>query len=217
MNPLLDKIRKLLRLANDHGATAHEAAAALAKAQQIATENGISLTDVPDDDDTTHGLTHIAHPSQAGLPHRLASQLVKTHFGVSTLFDSNGRRAVIHIIGTPLQAQLATYVYTYLVRVLRQSWRGRANKRLRDREAFLRGFTQAIGRKLPKVFPQDGLVLSSEAYIAAKLLPPGAKITRIAEGKKSLADSAYRDGFMAGVDTEIHNAIQGSDPTKLIQ
>jgi len=217
MNPVIDKIRKLLRLANDQGATTHEAAAAMAKAQQIATENGISLTDVPDDCGTTNGLTHIPHPSQAGLPHKLASRLIRNHFGLATLFDSTGRKAVIHIIGTPLQAQLATYVYIYLVRVLRQSWRCRENKRLRDREAFLRGFAHAISNKLPEVFPQDGLILSAEAYIAAKLIGPGAKLTHFTASKKPLSDSAWRNGYLAGVDTGIHNAIHGSGTNCLLQ
>lgn len=215
MTSIIDKIRKILRLGNDHGATAEEACAALAKAQQLAAEYGISLTEIPDESDTASGLTHGSVPSLAGLPQKLAAHLVKRHFGVATLFDPLGARPLIHIIGAPVQIELATYVYVYLVRVIRQAWPRRHNKRLRDREAFLRGFAQAISKKLPQVFPQDGLVLSSDAYIADVLIGPGARLVTTAAGsKKPMSDRAFHHGFMAGSETSIHNAIT-PPPTQL--
>lgn len=215
MNPIIDKIRKILRLGNDHGATAEEASSALAKAQQLAADYGISLTEIPDESDRTSGLTHASVPSLAGLPHKLASQLVKQHFGVATLFDPLGARPLIHIVGTPNQIDLATYVYVYLVRVIRQAWQRRDNKRLRDREAYLRGFSKAISQKLPRVFPQDALVLSVEAYIDSVLIGPGAKRVNLSTGsKKPMSDLAFHHGFRAGTDTAIHNAIT-PPPTQL--
>ena len=208
MNPIIDKIRKILRLGNDHGATAEEAASALAKAQQLAAEYGISLTEIPDESDTASGLTHASVPSLAGLPHKLASGLVERHFGVATLFDPLGAKPLIHIVGTPNQIDLATYVYVYLVRVIRQSWQRRPNKRLRDRESYLRGFTVAISKKLPRVFPQDGLVLSADAYINGVLIVPGTKlVSRDGGRKKPLSDRAFHHGYAAGTGTAIHNAI----------
>lgn len=208
MTPIIEKIRKILRLGNDHGATAAEAAAALAKAQALAAEYGISLTEIPAEDDSASGLTHGSLESQAGLPHKLASQLVRRHFGVATLFDPLGARPLIHIVGTPVQIELATYVYVYLVRVIRQAWQRRDNKRLRDREAFLRGFASAISKQLPRVFPQDGLVLSTDAYINQVLIGPGTKlVTTEATGKKPMSDLAFHHGFRAGNETRIHNAI----------
>lgn len=209
MNPIIEKIKKLLRLGKDKAASAAEAAAALAKAQELAASAGVSLTEIPDDCDDAGHLTHISTPSQAGLPHRLASRLVKRHFGVDTLFDSTGTKAVIHIVGTPLQAQLATYVYTYLVRTLRQSWQRRGNRRLRDRESYLRGFSAAISNKLPEVFPQDGLVVSTEHYIQQTLLGPGGKSVAIGgKGKKSLSDASFHHGYLAGIDAGIRNAMR---------
>ena len=207
MNPIIDKIKKLLRLGKDQAASAAEAAAALAKAQELAAANGISLTEIPDDSEESSALSHVTTPSQAGLPHKLASRLIKRHFGVDTLFDSTGRKAVIHIVGTPLQAQLATYVYTYLVRALRQSWKRRNNRRLRDRESYLRGFAAAISNQLPEVFPQTGLVLSTEHYIQSNLLAPGERIVTLPNSKKSLADASFHHGFMAGADAGIRNAM----------
>lgn len=210
MNPAIDKIRKLLRLAKDRAASPAEAASAMAKAQQIAAENSISLTEIPDDCDPSNSLTHVTTKSQAGLPHCLAAQAVKRHFGVATIFDPNGAHASIHIIGTPLQAELATYVYVYLVRVLRQAWLKRANRRLRDRESFLRGFAVAIREQLPEVFPQDGLILSSKAYIEQQIIGPNGRIREIGGKPKPLADSSFINGYRAGKKAGIRNAIPGT-------
>lgn len=215
MNPIIEKIKKLLRLGKDSAASAAEAAAALSKAQELAAANGISLTEIPVDAEESSALSHVTIPSLAGLPHKLASRLVKRHFGVDTLFDPTGRKAVIHIVGTPLQAQLATYVYTYLVRALRQSWQRRNNRRLRDRESYLRGFASAISNQLPEVFPQSGLVLSTEHYIQSHLLAPGERIVTLPNSKKSLADASFHHGFMAGADAGIRNAMSFSQTPEL--
>lgn len=212
---LIEKIKKLLRLGKDKGATAAEASSALAKAQQLAAEHGISLSEIGEADEETGVLTHISVPSLKGLPHRLASGLIKRHFGVDTLFDSTGAKAVMHIIGTPSQAQLAEYVYIYLVRALRQSWQQRENRRLKNREAFLRGFSHAISRQLPEVFPQTGLILSHQSYIEDRLLNPGEKLTSLPVSKKPLSEAAFSHGLRAGRQAGIRNAIRGSETLSL--
>ena len=212
---LTEKIKKLLRLGNCKGATAAEASMALAKAQQLAAEHGISLSEIGDTEDGQSGLTHITVPSQAGLPHKLASGIIKRHFGVDTLFDPTGDKATIHIIGTPSQAQLAEYVYVYLVRTIRKSWQSRENRRLKNRESFLRGFAHAISSQLPAVFPQTGLILSCKHYIEDKLMSPGEKLRTLPLSKKSLTQAAFSEGLRAGRKTGIRNALRGSDTLNL--
>lgn len=207
MTPITAKIRKLLALGRNGAATANEAAVALDKARRLAAEHGISLTEIPADDSPGSWLTHITTPSLQGLPQRLASDLVTRHFGVSTLFDPTVRPAVIHIVGTRDQAELATYVYVYLVRTIRRSWVRRQNRRLRDREAFLRVFCHAIGRMLPAVFPQTGLILSARHYIETTLIRPGERIVTLKPGKPKMADQAFFHGLRAGRAAGIRNAI----------
>lgn len=212
MNPIVDKIRKLLRLGRDGAATPAEAAAAMAKAMRMAAEHGIDLSQMPPDDPERGGMTHATEPSQAGLPHRLASQLVKRHFNVATLFDSTGRKPAIHFIGHEENCQLASYCYVYLVRSMRAAWRNRENRRLRNRDAFLRGYAAAIDSLMPETFHREGLILSADRYIETVILAgkAGVKIADMKPVKSSLSDSAFRHGYRAGKAGGIRNAIRGT-------
>lgn len=211
MNPIIDKIRKLLRLGRDSAASPAEAASAMAKALQLAAEHGIDLGKLPADDGKGGGMTHQTENSTKGMAQHQASRLVKRHFGVQTLFDSTGLKPVVHFIGLEENCHLARYCYVFLVRSMNTAWRKRANRRLRDREAFIRGYAVAIDRAMPAVFHQPGLVLSSDSYIERVFMSPGTKITEFGGKAAKLSDAAFREGFVTGTDAGIHNAIRGTD------
>lgn len=212
MNPIVEKIKKLLRLGNNKGASFAEAASALRKAQELAAEHGIDIGAIPIGADGVEGVTHVTESSQKGVPHRLASGIVRRHFGVDTLFDSTGSKPVIHFIGIETQCQIASYVYVYLVRTMRAAWRNRTNRRLRDRDSFLRGFAQAVESMIPEKFHQPGLVVSSKRYIEGVLLGPDAKLKTIGGGKPAkISDAAFFQGYRDGKKAEIHNAVRGSN------
>ena len=211
MNPIIDKIRKLLRLGRDSAASPAEAALAMAKALQLAAEHGIDLAKLPSEDGKGGGLTHQTENSTKGMAQSLASGIVKRHFGVDTLFDSTGPRKVIHFIGMEDNCHLARYCYVYLVRASRAAWRKRLNRRLRDRSAFLRGYFVAIDRAMPAVFHRPGLVLSVDSYIQATFASPGTKLSVSSPKPAKLSDAAFREGFVTGTEAGIHNAIRGTD------
>lgn len=215
MNPIIEKIKKLLRLSKDGAATAEEAAAALAKAMQLAAQAGVSLADIPADSDSGV-LGHQTIDSQAGPAHLLAAGLVKKHFGVDTLFDSRGGKKRIHFIGLPEQIDLASYVYTYLVRTMRSAWRKRGNRRLRDREAFLKGFACAINRLMPAAFHRPGLILSAERYVEDVIIgqDSNVKMSNL-KGPEAKSDRAFHHGFEAGDKAGIRNALRGSNTLNL--
>ncbi len=211
----INRLKKLLRLSRDKAATPAEAALALAKARQIAETAGIDLTAIPQDESGTFGMNHVTEPSQAGILHRLGARIVREYFGVQTLFDSRevhrGGKRVIHFIGSEVNCELARYVYIYLVRLMRDAWRLRENRRLRDRESFLRGFAIAIEGQIPPTFNLSGLIPSADAYIEGVIMRGnGVLVTPKKKGKIKLSDSAFRNGFIAGTDASIHNAIKTS-------
>lgn len=213
MNPIIDKIRKLLRLSRDSKATPNEAATAMAKAMKLASDHGIDLSALPSDDPGRGGMSHVTEPSQCGPAHRMASGIVKRHFGVATLFDSTGSRAVIHFIGIETNCQIASYCYIYLVRSMRQAWRKRENRRLRDRQSFLRGYASAINSLMPGVFHQNGIILCADNYIEAVIFAGrhGIKIRTTKPSAAKISDASFHHGFVAGQKGGIHNAIRGTD------
>ena len=214
---LIEKIKKLLRLAKDGAATPAEAANALAKAIAIAAENDVDLSKIPDDSSTGAGMSHATEPSQAGVPHRLASRIVSRHFGVEAIFDSTGVKPVIHFVGLEENCHLAIYCYVYLVRSMRSAWRIRTNRRLRDRESFLRGYAGAIDRQMPAVFHRPGLVLSAKAYIEGVILAgkTGVTIKETKSKPKKLNAASAIEGGIAGSNAEIRNALRGSETLNL--
>jgi hypothetical protein len=216
-SPIIEKIKKLLRLGRDKGATPAEAAVALQKAQDLAAEHGVDLGALSPDQDGTGGMSHATENSTKGPAQIHASQLVKRHFNVATLFDSTGPKRVIHFIGVETNCQIAAYVYIYVVRAANQAWRNRANKRLRDRRAFIIGFIAAIDRMMPEKFHQPGLVVVADRYIEGVILTgkTGIKITDVKGPKKPLSDKAFRDGFIEGTGAGINNALRGTKPLNL--
>ncbi|MEO5914821.1 MAG: DUF2786 domain-containing protein [Luteolibacter sp.] len=209
MNPIIDKIKKLLRLSKDGGATPAEAATAMAKALQLAADNGLRLEDIPPDSDIGV-LTHETVKSTAGPAQVLAAGIVKEHFGVDTLFIT-GCRKEIHFIGLPEQVALAAYVYTYLVRTMCRAWRTRTNKRLRDRNAFLRGFSASINRLMPAVFHVPGIILCAKKYVDEVIcVGSGYSKTTTIQAPKAKSDRAFSDGYDAGKKAGIRNAIRGT-------
>ncbi len=214
MTPIIERIKKLLRLGKDGAATPSEAAVALAKALKLAAEHGLRLEDIPADSDSGI-LSHETIKSQAGPAHRLASGIVKRHFGVATLFHSMEDGGKIHFIGFPEQTALASYVYDYLVRTMRRAWRTRANKRLRDRDAFLSGFAAAINSLMPDTFHRPGLILCADKYIAEVILAGSrAKLTTL-KGPAMKSTKAFLNGHKAGLNAGIRNALRGSDTLNL--
>ena len=211
MNPILDKIKKLLRLAKCNSASPAEAATALKKAMQMAQDNGIEVATVRLLEDHEWTLSHVTTKSQAGPAHRLAAALVTNHFGVEILFDSRDGVSRIHFIGLPTNCQLAEYVYCYLVRAMRAAWRKRSNKRLRDREAFLKGYATAIHQLMPATFRNEGLILSAKAYTEAVIIgnKPGRSVAMKPVAAKA-SDRALREGYIAGQKAGIRNGIHGT-------
>lgn len=214
MNPIIEKLKKLLRLGKDSKATPNEAAVAMAKALKLASDNGIDLSSIPTDDSDHGGMAHVTEASQAGPAHRLASWLVNRHFSVATLFDSSGKKPVIHFIGIETNCQLASYCYTYLVRSSRAAWRKRENRRLRDRSSFLKGYFAAIDSLMPDVFHRDGLILSTDNYVQTVIFAgrTGIIFKPLASAwNGGLSDSAFRNGVRCGTRDGIRNAIRGTD------
>lgn len=209
MNPVIDKIRKLLRLSKCSKASPNEAAVALAKAMQLAAEHGIDLAKVSTDD-TDAQVTHRTTTAVFGVAERNASNLVKKHFNVDALFSKRSGKSVIHFIGYPEACDLAIYCFVYLVRCARAAWKNRSNKRLRNRESFIFGFFLAIEDLMPTKFHQPGLVPSFKAYTEEVLLQ-GAKLITRGIAPKSVPLRALTAGWIAGKSNGINQPIRGTD------
>jgi hypothetical protein len=210
MNPTIEKIKKLLRLARDKSATPAESAAALAKAIAMATESGIDLDKVSTDDNS-QSLNHRTTSARFGSAERNACSIIRKHLNVDALFSNRGGKNVVHLYGFPEACDLAVYVFVYLVRCAKSSWKNRANKRLKNRDAYIYGFFLGIDELMPEKFHQPGLLPAFNAYRDEVLLGGSSQLITKRIAPKNTPIKSLTAGYMAGKKNGINNAIPGTD------
>lgn len=95
-------------------------------------------------------------------------------------------------------------------RCAKDAWTKRANRRLKNRKAFIMGFFYAIDELMPEKFHQPGLLPSFQVYRDEVLLRGGKLITKTLD-TKSLSAKSLTAGYKAGQKQSINHAIRGTD------
>ena len=209
---VIEKIKKLLRLSKSNNP--HEAELAMQRAMEIAAKHQIDLSGVDPSDDKNR-VTHDFTPIWTRLPieARYAEIIIRRFFSVDAMESKGGRfyrSAVIIIVGHKSEIEIALYVFNFLVGHFRRSWNNRANKRLRNRKAFMRGLFEGLFSKLHEaeqkmhVNSDGSLVTTFQHYIAAHF---GKTETGTVGRPDHDAIAAESAGFDAGRNTNIRPAV----------
>jgi uncharacterized protein DUF2786 len=153
---IIEKIKKLLRM--KRGGTAGEIDNALAMAAELARKHGIDLASVnPDDEAKSETVTHVEDVLKLRIPGeaKFAAGICVNFFNVGIIVRRPARFCwekkkpnSIVFCGTPLDIEIARYVFVFLQRHFRQSWSDRTNRRLKNRQAFYHGMYLGLGCKL---------------------------------------------------------------------
>lgn len=214
MDSINERIKKLLRLARDKAATPAEAAAALSKAQAIAEANGRELPADPGEspDPKRNVLSHHRVETASGYAERKAAWLITVQFPVKFIWGWGGlseSRRAIYFIGPPCFVEIAGYCHTYLRRTMAMAWRKRANKRLKNRRAFIDGFAAAIYEQMPEEFRGRGLVEIDAAAYFITHIKPGATLSKMGQLSARASSASLTAGWIAGKRHAIRNALEG--------
>lgn len=224
MNPILEKIKKLLRM--KRGGTPDEVATALRLAQELAEKHGIDLSGVNPDDDNTRPERPISHTDQilgarVQWECRYAALICHNFFNVNTFVNYFGSNLSSHrwgftFVGTAWDTEIAIYVYQFLTGHFRREWKARG-KRLRNRRAFMWGMYIGLAAKLrdrqPKPEQKPGLIATErqlqrrQDYITKHF----GDLKKNNAAPDDDADAARYAGIMAGRETEIRSGVTGSD------
>lgn len=221
---VIEKIKKLLRM--KRGGTPGEIENALAAAARLAREHGINLEGVnPDEEHDAQRITHMTDALGLRIPleAKFAAAILVNFFNVQILFKSAlnrwflKKKGTITFVGTKWDCEVARYVFVFLQRHFRYSWNHRANRRLKNREAFLNGMFLGLAAKLEAQQPEpavgEGLIRVEKAlqmrkdYLAK--LCPQAKDQNL-PGNDSDAWAAKLAGVDAGKKTEIRSGLNGA-------
>lgn len=225
MNPILEKIKKLLRM--KRGGTPDEIATALRLAQELAEKHGIDLTGVNPDDDNARPERPISHidailGARIQWECRYAALICHCFFHVNTFTRWHGafvkegtwnRGAYcITFVGTAWDTEIAIYVYNFLVGHFRREWKTRRG-RCRNRQAFMYGMYLGISSKLrerqPATVQQSGIIQVDRQlqrrndYLATNF----GELTSNSVTPDGDAAAARNRGWVAGRETEIRPAV----------
>lgn len=228
---ILERIAKLLALAQSENQ--HEAEAAMKAAHAQMLKHNLadaSLAEAAERAGTPrerrYGFRHLGVPSGRIQEHeRALANLLATHFFVDVIWvpsfraDLGKTGTVLEVCGTEANLSLAEYVYTFLLETSERLWKAhqKAQKiRLnRDRRAYLAGVMTGFAEKLAEGVVeqrQAGLVWLPDAKLDGYMRKRHPRIRTVRYGTSANGD-AHRNGRAAGRDIVLHRPV-GAGPSR---
>ncbi len=224
-NPIIEKIRKLLALANS--SNEHEAALAASHAQRLLSEHNLAMADIESEQKPQS-----ADKVEATVSKTLPKWVRYLSAGVCTAFDC---QAIQHpalgkmtFIGVGADVQVAAYTFAYLdktVRKLCSSYiKHHVNSGVPNRQRELMRQSYYLGavstitgrlREQKAVTPiTPGALVPIKAGLIKKAMSEMGP-TRTVHSRKSYINShAYTKGQQDGQQVGIHKGVTGSNPAQ---
>lgn len=153
---ILDKVRKLLRLADtSRGATEHEAKVALAKAHELMTRHNIDSAMLRMEREAGGGTGFTVNSSKVDLPKTLNPadllilSLLQSHFNVRVILLHGHKQTPVDIIGTPTEVEYAVFVFHFLRETFFRCWNEfKKSTTNPDRKSYYRGLHDGLKAEL---------------------------------------------------------------------
>jgi hypothetical protein len=225
-NPIIEKIKKLLALANS--SNEHEAALAASHAQRLLSEHNLAMADI----ESTHKPDK-ADKVETTVSKTLPKWLRHLTAGVSAAFDcrtvhypASGK---LTFIGVGIDVQVAAYTFTYLERTVRKLCTNymkyhvnpaHANRhRELMRQSYYLGAVSTINSRLREQKIQTPVTTGALVLVKSGLIKQAMNEigpTRTVRSRKSYINpDAYTKGQADGGQVGIHKGINGSSYTQM--
>jgi hypothetical protein len=190
-NDILEKIRKLLRLADrSRGATENEARVAMAKAQELMTRHNIDSALLRMERGETGGGSFTVDKGKVDLPKTLNPadlmilSLLQQHFNVKTILMRGGRGTPVDIIGAPADIDFAIFAFNFLRQTFFRCWNEFKTTRTNpDKASYYRGLRDGLDSELKaaKKRAEDSYAADQRQAYALVVVDQQAAITRYVE------------------------------------
>lgn len=216
---LLERVAKLLALAESPNA--NEAQAAATAAQRLMLKHNLDAASARAE--RGYSFRHLGRPSGRTPEHeRLVATILGEHFFVETIWvpvyrPEDGKRAsVLEVCGTPANLEMAAYVHAFLLHAAERLWaehkRAHGIRGDRQRRTFLAGVMLGFRDKLraqKKEDAQAGLVWVGDAELDAyyRRRHPRVRTVSRAGGERG---EAHAHGREAGRNLVLHRAVQAA-------
>ena len=224
-SPLLDRVRKLLALAESKNI--HEAELAMTRAKQLMEKYALA----PEPAHQEFHYLYLGQPhKQKGLPTQLLAGLLVRFFQVEIVWipsetaRNRDRVWLMEALGTLENLEVAEYVYDYLQRELDWLWKAhrKRNPRLKGKGpkrdfqvGLLKGLVEKLGSNEPASEPGRALIRLKREKIRAFVTQ---RHPRLYSGRKASyrLNDTYAAGFQKGKSLEIRKGIKEGGTTKNI-
>jgi hypothetical protein len=188
---ILDKIRKLLRLADrSRGSTENEAKVALAKAHELMTRHNIDSALLRMERESEGGGSFTVNKGTFDLPKSLNPadimilSLLQAHFNVRTILMHGRGKTPVDIIGAPEDVDFAVYALAFLRETFFRCWNEFKRTALQpDKASYYRGLRDGINAELTaaKRRAEDSYAADARQQYALVVVDQTALVTRYVE------------------------------------
>jgi hypothetical protein len=188
---ILDKIRKLLRLADPtRGATENEAKVALAKAHELMTRHNIDSALLRMERESEGGGGFTVNKGTFDLPKSLNPadimilSLLQAHFNVRTILMRGRGKTPVDIIGSPEDVDFAVYALAFLRGTFFRCWNEFKRTTINpDKASYYRGLRDGINAELTaaKQRAENAYTEGQMGSYAIMLVDQTAIVTRYVE------------------------------------
>lgn len=224
---ILTRIERLLALAGSQNQ--HEAEVAMEEAQRLMLKYNLKEPTAAEAE-SRYGVRRVGPPLRRRTEaHETLASLLEQYFFVQYLWvsardpftdppfdDGYGRTVELELCGTPINLELAAYVYEYLWRVAEHQWaeyRAQEGEGARhEREAFLAGLMSGFRNKLREqrgVAAQEGLVWQGDKALDAFFKERHPYLTYGSARSGASYGSARDAGFSKGRSININRPVEG--------
>ena len=227
---ILDKVRKLLRLADrSRGSTENEAKVALAKAQELMTRHNIDSVLFRMEHGESGAASFAVNKGKVDLPKTLNPadlmilSLLQAHFNVRTILMPGGRGTPVDIIGAPEDVDFAIHAFNFLRETFFRCWNEfKRTRTAPDKASYYRGLRDGINAELraakqrtEQAYAADQqqayalVVVDQTAAIARYVDANYGKLRTRAARSRRVDSSSYFAGEAKGRTIQINRPLAG--------
>lgn len=216
----VNKIKKLLALSRSNNIS--EAANALAKAMKLANDHGVEISDLSGNDSLIEEKE--LGKKRCKIPKwelKLAAGMAQL-FGCRIVTSKAWRDEQIKIVGISKDIENCTYVYVYLLRIIRDLGNARRREWGHVNVSYYYGAVASVIYSAEKVFKTEASAAENESF--ALVLKRGAMVDKYLTGvKEAKRRTTYmaRDYYIAGIkdarEISMHRGIGQPEKPEQIQ
>jgi hypothetical protein len=208
----LSKIKKLLSMREEKGASPNEAAVALGKARKLASEIGIQLENLTNEELHTYREKRLCTGVYVDARDRLICEILSVHFPVKVfMWGVKGTKCGIAFVGLQEHVELAETYFNYLRSFAEKSWKSKGQPR-EHRVDWMEGFFTAVHSNLKDEEEEEQASIQAEQKAALmvrhkedleKWFEEKFKTKEAAPPKPRPWNQHHADGWRTGQDVNI--------------